>query len=453
MEEEKVYQCDFCKQIINEDSDNFLIYGADDTAICYHCVLSLHEQSQTYAYDDTVEAVEESVEPETKPQRKIKPSMIKQYLDHYVIGQDKAKRMLSVAIYNHYKMIAIKHDYEKRGEKPPVELQKSCILLTGPTGSGKSYTIKSLAKELGVPFVSVDITSYTSAGYVGRDVETILSDLVAAANGNIAKAEQGIIFIDEVDKISKRGGTARTGVDPGHEGVQQALLKMVEGSHVELPSKKRALLDAGSNTTINTENILFVCGGAFDGIEKIIKKRLATTGKEVTGIGFNSKLEANNKKEYNDYILHIKTEDLKEYGMIPEFLGRFPVVCPLQELTEKELVTILTEPKNALVKQYQELFNKDNIALELSEEALLSVARQAKAYKTGARGLRSIMEQILSPVVYHIPDIEGVKEIYIDATTEDEEKTNYSVRLTLENNATNSFLLSELDKNKECMKG
>jgi ATP-dependent Clp protease ATP-binding subunit ClpX len=393
-------RCSFCG--VEQSASTPLIAGAEGS-ICEACVRLADQVVTNWGRKRILTELHGPIP---------KPAKIKEILDGYVVGQQLAKEILAVAVYNHYKRL--KHESSDAGFShmhTEVELGKSNILLVGPTGTGKTLLASTLARIVGVPFVVADATTLTQAGYVGDDVENILVRLLDVAEGNVGRAEWGIVYLDEVDKLARSPEMATNTRDISGEGVQQALLRLVEGAQVKV-SLKGKRREGGEEVVVDTRNILFIAGGAFPGLEKHVAKRLAPSK---TGIGFHAEpVDAEHKPELEELLNETQPSDLRHFGLIPEFIGRFPVIAPLEPLDEAALIQILTEPKNALVRQYQKLFSYEKVELEFTEDALKAIAQKAIERDTGARGLRSILEQLLRKPMFEIPSLSDVERCVVD---------------------------------------
>jgi len=403
--------CSFCDA--SESDANPLIAG-NAVYICKNCVTSAYkimfgDEPQSHETQELVDTVT----------KLMTPKELDAFLGEYIIGQERARKLLSVAVYNHYKRIF----KTKNVSDDDTEISKSNVLLIGPTGSGKTLLAQTIARVLNVPIAIADATSLTEAGYVGEDVENILTKLLQAADGDIERAQQGIVFIDEVDKVSRMSENRSITRDVSGEGVQQALLKIIEGAHVNIPPKGGRKHPNQEFTSIDTTNILFICGGAFDGLEEILKRK---QGNNVLGFGHEKKTKDEQKHTFD----MVEPDDLVSYGLIPELVGRLPIIASLNEINEHDMVRILTEPKNSLVKQYKKLFSIDEVELNFEEEALLSIAKKALVRKTGARGLRAILEENMIDIMYELPEYSGYEVLITKEVIENGEKPVYIKKST-----------------------
>jgi len=405
--------CSFCDA--SESETNPLIAG-NGVYICKNCVISAYK---IMFGDEKSMASQNSKELTDHVEKLMTPKELDQFLGDYIIGQERARKLLSVAVYNHYKRIFKLHN----ATDDDTEIAKSNVLLIGPTGSGKTLMAQTIARVLNVPIAIADATSLTEAGYVGEDVENILTKLIQAADGDVERAQKGIIFLDEIDKVSRMSENRSITRDVSGEGVQQALLKIIEGSSVNIPPKGGRKHPNQEFTSIDTTNILFICGGAFDGLEEILKRK---QGENVLGFGHEKKTKDEAKPTFD----MVEPDDLVHYGLIPELIGRLPIIASLSEITEDDMVRILTEPKNSLVKQYKKLFAIDDVELNFEEDALRAIAQKAIKRKTGARGLRAILEESMIDIMYELPEYAGYELLITKEVIEDGEKPVYIKKST-----------------------
>jgi len=405
--------CSFCDA--SESEKNPLIAG-NGVYICKNCVVSAYK----IMFGDEQEVVTSNSEELLEAVNNLMtPKELNNFLGDYIIGQERARKLLSVAVYNHYKRIFKTHNLVD----DDTEIAKSNVLLIGPTGSGKTLMAQTIARVLNVPIAIADATSLTEAGYVGEDVENILTKLIQAADGDVERAQKGIVFIDEVDKVARMSENRSITRDVSGEGVQQALLKIVEGADVNIPPKGGRKHPNQEFTSIDTTNILFICGGAFDGLEEILKRK---QGNNILGFGHEKKSKDEQKPTFD----MVEPDDLVHFGLIPELVGRLPIIASLQEINEEDMVRILTEPKNSLIKQYKKLFSIDNVELNFEKDALLAIAQKSIKRKTGARGLRAILEENMIDIMYEIPEYEGYEVLITKEVIDDGEKPVYIKKTT-----------------------
>lgn len=403
------HQCSLCKRVleVHDQYDLPIFDPVTGFSVCKNCIRDINNALDEHDADEIASDSKKFAAELTDILLKNKPHIIKEYLDEYIINQDRAKKILSVAVYNHYKRMKYGFDHEEESD-----IEKSNVIMLGPSGCGKTALLSHLSRLLDVPFAVTDASSLTEAGFVGADVEVAVRNLYYAADKDITKAEHGIIYLDEFDKIARKSGANNSiTADPGHEGVQQSLLKMLEGSVVEFVSRGQRKHPEAPTIKVDTKNVLFIVGGAFVGIDKIIEKRLKQSE---SNIGFGAQVQGKDEKPKFDELIHkVRPEDLMEYGIIPEIIGRLPIICTLESLDEDALLRILTEPKNAPIKQYKKLLSLDNVELDFKEEALRAVAKKALERKTGARSLRGIIEDTMLDVMFDIPRTNDKRRVIV----------------------------------------